>query len=71
MTNTDCRSDDGITVGLIDSIITACRVLRKRDFAPLPVQEALKDLAADGDFARLKEATCHAVAQPQHQGDGR
>lgn len=51
--HTDCRSPAGITVGLIDSIITACRVLRDRDFRDAAVLEALRDLAEDPDFGHL------------------
>lgn len=46
---TDCRSVDGITVGLIDSIITAARVLRGRDQSSEAVAMALEDLRADED----------------------
>lgn len=50
---TDCRSDDGVTVGLIDGIISSARVLAKRDLSPPAVAEALKDLRADEDVAQL------------------
>ncbi|NCN07516.1 hypothetical protein GW933_02370 [Candidatus Falkowbacteria bacterium] len=46
----DCRSEDGITVGLIDALISIARILSKRDFQPVTVQEALKDLADDEDI---------------------
>lgn len=52
-TFTDCRSESGITVGLIDTIITAARVLRDRDMSSEEVTEALKDLASDEDVARI------------------
>lgn len=48
--STDCRSEEGITVGLIDAIITLFRVLRRRDLSGLAITEALKDLANDEDF---------------------
>lgn len=60
-TFTDCRSDEGVTVGLLDSVITLCRVLRGRDIASDAVQEALKDLAQDEDFLDL----CFALEQFQ------
>lgn len=41
---TDCRSEEGITVGLIDSIITATRVLSSRDQS----SEARKEEVANG-----------------------
>lgn len=47
---TDCRSEEGITVGLIDTLITICRILRHRDLSGVATKEALKDLASDEDF---------------------
>lgn len=52
---TDCRSEDGITVGLIDAIITLCRILRDREIDSYEVLEALKDLKEDEDFIHLME----------------
>lgn len=49
-TETDCRSEEGITVGLIDSIIAISRVLANRDFSSPSVIEALKDLREDSDL---------------------
>lgn len=49
----DCRSETGITVGLIDAIISILRVLSVRDFYPKEVQEALMDLKNDEDLALL------------------
>jgi hypothetical protein len=49
MTTTDCRSETGITIGLIDSIITTARVLRYRDITATEIQEALEDLRQDED----------------------
>ena len=48
--HTDCRTEEGITVGLIDTLITVCRVLRHRDLSDKEVKEALKDLSSDEDF---------------------
>ena len=48
--STDCRSEDGITVSLIDSIISICRVLKTRDLTSGDAQEALKDLSDDEDL---------------------
>lgn len=47
---TDCRTEEGVTVGLIDAIITLFRVLRKRDLSGIETMEALRDLAQDEDF---------------------
>lgn len=48
-THTDCRSEEGVTVGLIDSIISIMRILVHRDMDAKCVQEALKDLREDED----------------------
>jgi hypothetical protein len=58
---TDAKSDTGITIGLIDSMITAARVLRKMDdpkkatfFKNHPeIQEAIKDFYQDADVKHL------------------
>lgn len=52
VTTTDCRSEDGVTVGILDSIITMCRLYKGREVTPA-VREALRDLATDEDFAKL------------------
>jgi hypothetical protein len=52
-TATDCRSVDGITVGLIDGVIAIGRVLAHRDTQPAAVREALADLAADEDWRHI------------------
>lgn len=49
----DCRSEEGITTGCIDSIIAIARIAAKRDLTPEPVQEALKDLRHDEDLQSL------------------
>lgn len=49
ITETDCRSEEGVTVGLIDSLISISRILSKRDMSSGAVQEALKDLHKDED----------------------
>lgn len=52
----DCRSDEGVTTGAIDAMITLARLLRCRDLSPQPVQQALMDLAHDEDVKALLEA---------------
>lgn len=60
-TETDCRTEEGITVGLIDSVITVARVLAKRDLSTPAVLEALRDLRTDSDVASLlREESCQA-----------
>jgi DNA-binding CsgD family transcriptional regulator len=49
----DCRSETGITVGLVDSLITMCRVLALRDLSAPEVREALKDLKQDEDLRKV------------------
>lgn len=65
MSSTDCRSEEGITVGLIDSLMSIARVLRPRCEEMLakpygadgnfhgPILHALTDLAQDGDMLAL------------------
>lgn len=48
--DTDCRTQDGITVGLIDTIINSFRLLRTRDITTNAVKEALIDLREDEDM---------------------
>jgi hypothetical protein len=59
---TDCRSETGVTVGLVDSLITTCRVLAPRDMQSVEVQEALKDLFGDEDFAVIQSAATNAAS---------
>lgn len=54
-TYTDCRSEEGITVGLIDTIMTAARILAGRDLSSAPVKEALRDMAHDEDVKLVME----------------
>jgi hypothetical protein len=57
----DCRSQEGITVGLIDSLISICRVLARRDMKCHPsVIEALKDMACDEDVRTILDAASAA-----------
>ncbi len=50
---TDCRTPEGITVGLVDSLISIARVLAVRDLEPAAVVEALRDLRDDSDIRIL------------------
>lgn len=54
-TSTDCRDETGITVGLIDAIITLARLLKDRDLSAVEVREALADLQTDEDVKYLLE----------------
>jgi hypothetical protein len=53
LNETDCRSEVGITVGLIDSIISISRVLSKRSIHDPAIKEALMDLAGDEDLGKI------------------
>ena len=49
--NTDCREEIGITVGLIDSLIDIARVLKPRlTNKNKNIKDALKDLRSDEDI---------------------
>jgi hypothetical protein len=64
-TATDCRTPEGIAVGLVDTIIVAARVLAGMDLSPTPVRAALADLSADEDVRRL------VTSSRQEPGDTR
>lgn len=49
----DCRSEAGVTIGLIDSMITSARVIAGRDLSDPDVIEALKDIQSDGDVLAI------------------
>ena len=52
----ECRSEEGITVGLVDALIAIIRVLAPRDMSSQNVQDALADLLEDSDFKTVVEA---------------
>lgn len=49
----ECKSNLGLTIGLIDSIIYICRVLENKDFSNPEILEALKDLNNEQGFKKL------------------
>lgn len=49
----DCRSEEGITTGLLDTIMMCCAVLKGRDLSHAQVAEALKDLRSDETLRAL------------------
>jgi hypothetical protein len=58
-TETDCRSEEGVTVGLIDSMIAIARVLAPRlnmGAYSHPVAEALRDFWDDRDVRDVEMA---------------
>jgi len=58
----ECSSQDGITIGLIDSIITNVRILKERDIehASPEVLDALQDLSEMGELYFLLKANENA-----------
>ena len=50
---TDCRSEEGITVGLIDAIISISRILAKRDLSTESAKQGLLDLRLDEDVFHI------------------
>jgi hypothetical protein len=50
----DCRSEAGVTIGLIDAIISIARIVAKRDLKNPAVEEALRDLYDDDDLLALR-----------------
>lgn len=50
----DCRSEEGITVGLIDALISIARIAAHRDLASLAVEQALLDFNNDEDLLKLR-----------------
>jgi hypothetical protein len=49
----ECRSEEGITIGLIDAIISISRVLSVRDLTARSVAEALLDLSDNTDLLNI------------------
>lgn len=59
MTASDCRSDEGVLIGLVDGIIAQARVVARylrNGPTPHELSEALADMAADEDVALLISA---------------
>lgn len=50
---TDCRSEIGITIGLVDSLISICRILKPRLKDDDDILGALADLRDDEDLAAI------------------
>lgn len=50
----DCRSEEGITLGLIDAILSISRILVSRNLKESKtIEDALLDLCTDEDLAFL------------------
>jgi hypothetical protein len=53
---TECRSEQGVTVGLIDTILNSARLLAGRNLNSNAVRQALSDLSSDGDLRSLLQS---------------
>jgi len=62
---TDCREPVGITVGLIDALITICRILARRDLTGHEIEQALADLRADEDVSLVFGAAAKVEIEGQ------
>lgn len=56
MPDQECRSEEGVTVSLVDGIIAFLRVLAPRDLSPQHAQEALQDLSQDHDLRAVLDS---------------
>lgn len=68
---TDCRCEEGITVGLIDGLIAICRIVAKRDLSPDVVGEALLDLMGDEDLGTIIETAKKVADQRDYENQYR
>jgi hypothetical protein len=59
----DCRTPEGVAIGLIDAIIATARVLR-RHYADVLDAAAIEDLRSDEDIAWLLEEATTPPKQP-------
>lgn len=51
----ECDSETGLTVGLIDSLLSIASVIVSRDLSPSLVWEAMKDLRSSDNMLRLMD----------------
>lgn len=51
----DCRSEEGETVALIDTAITALRLVSRRDLSAAPVRAAIAGMLADYEIRTILE----------------
>lgn len=65
-----CRSEEGITVGLVDALVSIHRVLAVRDLSPQEVQEGLADLFEDPDHRTIRSAWRPSTEMWMGKADG-
>jgi hypothetical protein len=63
---TSCRSEVGVTVGLIDAMISIARVLARRPIDGPTVRAALTDLASDEDVRAIMRAGAGQKSEEAH-----
>lgn len=67
--HTECKSETGITIGLMDGLLAIAQVLVKRDWSSPEIQEVLQDLRQDDnlkkimDIGELASAKSHILQQ--------
>ena len=66
-----CRSDEGITVGIVDSMITSLRVFKGRDLKSQSIQDALLDIGDDPDLQYFLDAVEEAKGNRTDEGINR
>lgn len=66
----DCRSETGITVGIIDGIITFCHLLKERDLSAPEVKEALIDMTWDDGFDKVLDFLIELFQSDKSRQDG-
>jgi hypothetical protein len=64
----DCRSEAGVTIGLIDAIISIARIVAKRDLKNLEIEEALLDFLDDDDLLTIRAAALQAEVKRDWDG---
>ncbi len=64
----DCRSDAGVTIGLIDAIISIARIVAKRDLKNPGVEDALLDFLDDDDLLTLRAAALQVEVRRDWDG---
>jgi hypothetical protein len=70
----DCRSDDGVIVGLIDAVISQSRIIAaylRAGAITTDVSEALADLRADEDVAIVSGAATRPCTNQHNRKDHR
>lgn len=70
-TSTECGSNIGIAVSLIEGIIATSRVLWMMDLSSFEVQEALKDLKDNYELAMLMTSETEAPQGRMHDQEWR